>query len=86
MSICFKCKHFKQDGPLDFMVSGYCDWQSSVKLPEWLEEYVDIHDPDYREKRIVGKRYSGYEVKSCDVFELTDETTIAKRKSEEWYD
>ena len=86
MSKCFECKHFNQTGPLEFHVSGYCDWQSPVKLPEWLKYYVDMADPDYGPKRYVGKKYSGHEIKSCDAFELADEATIAKRKSEEWYD
>jgi len=86
MSKCFECKHFKQTATLDFTISGFCDWQSPGNLPEWLNRYVEDNDAFYGHKRRVGKRYSGHEVKSCDAFELTDEATITKRKSEEWYD
>jgi hypothetical protein len=86
MSVCFECRYFKQTASLDFTVSGSCGWKSSEPLPPWLKSYVGSTDTYYGPKREVGKKFSGYEVKSCDAFEQEDDLVIRKRKSEEWYD
>jgi hypothetical protein len=83
-SMCFTCRHFRQTAPLDFMVSGYCGWQSPVPLPEWLNQYVTSEDRFYGPKRDVGR--APYAVEKCAAHEVADDTSIRKRQSEHWYE
>ena len=83
-SICFSCVHFKQTGPLEFSVSGYCGWTSPMPIPQWLTYYVDSLDSYYGPKKEVGK--GPYEVANCAAFERAEQSTIDKRKTEDWYD
>jgi hypothetical protein len=83
-SICFSCVHFKQTGPLKFSVSGYCGWTSPMPIPQWLTYYVDSRDSYYGPKKEVGK--GPYEVANCAAFERAEQSTIDRRKTEDWYD
>ena len=83
-SICFSCVHFKQIAPLNFTVSGLCSWTSPVPIPQWLTYYVDSHDTYYGPKKELGK--GPYTVVSCAAFERAEQSTIDKRKKEDWYE
>jgi hypothetical protein len=83
-SICFSCVHFKQTGPLKFTISGHCGWTSPMPIPQWLQPYVDSRDSYYGPKKEVGK--GPYEVANCAAFERAEQSTIDRRKTEDWYD
>jgi hypothetical protein len=55
-----------------------------MPIPQWLTYYVDSHDSYYGPKKEVGK--GPYEVANCAAFERAEQSTIDRRKTEDWYD
>ena len=85
MSQCFECKYFKQTGPLDFEVSGYCNWMPHEPVPAWMQMFL-TYDTDnfYGPQKKTGK--DAYAVKDCSAFLIEEYPVILKRRSEEWYE
>lgn len=82
-SICYTCRHFRQTAPLAHTISGYCAWTNCEALPAWVDDFLKLDDY-YGPRRDVGR--GAYSRSRCAAHEAAPDSTVAKRRSEEWYD
>ena len=62
--ICHGCRHFKQTNPLDYAITGTCEW-SLDKMPEWLTALV----ASSANKRTIWNSYEPYVRTNCTAFQ-----------------